>query len=190
MTDDMPAFAANTLIGRYRVVERIGAGAMGVVYKAIDTTLNRPVALKVLRPEVLHEDGRCRLEHEARALASLNDSRIAAIHGLEESAGTSFLVLEYVAGATLADRLHRGRLPLHDALLVTKQIAEALEAAHAAGIVHRDLKPANIKLSDGGQVKVLDFGLAKCRRLVTSFGWPLRCPRPRAQPEQARGDCA
>ena len=159
--DETPALATNALLNHYRIVERIGAGGMGVVYKAIDTTLNRAVALKVLRPELLHDDGRSRLEREARALASLNDPRIAAIHGLEESQGTSFLVLEYVPGQTLADRLHRGRLSIRNALLVMKQIAEALEAAHAAGIVHRDLKPANIKLSDDGHVKVLDFGLAK-----------------------------
>ncbi len=157
----LPALEPNAQLGHYRIVERVGAGGMGVVYKATDTTLDRLVALKVVRPELLQDDSLRRLEREARALASLNHPCVAAIHGLEEAAGTRFLVLEYVPGPTLAERLRRGPLPMREAMLVTKQIAEALEAAHAAGIVHRDLKPANIKVSEGGQVKVLDFGLAK-----------------------------
>lgn len=156
-----PALAPNTQLGHYRIVERVGAGGMGVVYKATDTTLDRLVALKVVRPELLHDESLRRLEREARALASLNHPRVAAIHGLEEAGGVRFLVLEYVPGPTLAERLRRGPLPIREAMLVTKQIAEALEAAHAAGIIHRDLKPANIKVSEDGQVKVLDFGLAK-----------------------------
>jgi serine/threonine-protein kinase len=161
LDDLMPSFAPDTPLGHYRIVEQIGAGGMGVVYKATDTKLHRSVALKVVRPELLQDDGRKRLEREARALASLNHPRVAAIHGLEESGDVSFLVLEYVPGPTLADRLKRGALPVRDAMGIARQMAEALEAAHARGIMHRDLKPANIKITDDGQVKVLDFGLAK-----------------------------
>ena len=115
-SEALPAFAPNTQVGHYRILERIGAGGMGVVYNATDTKLNRSVALKILRPELLQDDGRRRLEREARALASLNHPRVAAIHGLEESAGTSFLVLEYVPGSTLAERLRRGPLSLRDSM--------------------------------------------------------------------------
>jgi serine/threonine protein kinase len=152
----------NSQLSHYRILDCLGAGGMGVVYKATDTTLGRPVALKLLRPEMLEDAGaRARLEREARTLASVNHPGIAAIYGLEEHEGIRFLALEYVPGLTLAERLRRGPLPLREAILVSKQIAEALEIAHAQGIIHRDLKPANIKLSDKGQVKVLDFGLAK-----------------------------
>jgi serine/threonine-protein kinase len=161
LLSDPPGFSANALVGAYRIEERIGAGGMAVVYRATDTKLARNVALKVIRTAVLHDEGLARFEREARVLASLNHPRIAAIHGIEESAGTQFLVLEYVPGPTLADRLRRGRLPIREAMLAGKQIAEAVEAAHTRGIIHRDLKPANIKLADNGQVKVLDFGLAK-----------------------------
>src|SRR5262245_43215799 len=156
-----PEFSLSTLVGAYRIEERIGAGGMGVVYRATDTKLGRSVALKVIRAELLHEEGLARFQREARVLASLNHPRIAAIHGIEESGGTQFLVLEYVPGPTLADRLRSGRLPMREAMLVGSQIAEGVEAAHINGIIHRDLKPANIKLSESGQVKVLDFGLAK-----------------------------
>src|SRR5579864_3659801 len=148
-------FSPDTQVGAYRIEERIGAGGMGVVYRATDTKLGRSVALKVIRAEWLHDEGLARFEREARVLASLNNPRIAAIHGMEESAGTRFLVLEYVPGPTLADRLRRGRLPVREAMLAGKQIAEAVEAAHEKGIIHRDLKPGNIKLSESGQVKVL-----------------------------------
>jgi eukaryotic-like serine/threonine-protein kinase len=154
--------APNSQLGPYRIVERIGAGGMGVVYRGTDTKLGRPVALKIIRSELLaNKESLLRFEREARLLASLNHPGIAAIHGIEESNQIRFLVLEYVPGPTLAERLHRGPLPTREAMLVSKQIAEALEAAHAKGIIHRDLKPANIKVSEDGQVKVLDFGLAK-----------------------------
>ncbi len=143
---------------------------MGEVYKARDTRLDRSVALKVIREELLEQNETLlRFEREARTLAALNHPRIATIYGLEESGGIKFLTLEYVPGPTLADRLRRGPLPIQQVLLIGKQIAEALEAAHAKGIIHRDLKPANIKMSEDGQAKVLDFGLAKSfgRRQVT-----------------------
>jgi len=154
--------SAGARLGPYEIQASLGAGGMGVVYHATDTKLGRPVALKIIRAElVANEEGLRRFEREARVLASLNHPRIAAIHSIEESNGTRFLVLEYVPGPTLAERLRRGPLSLREALQVGKQIAEALGAAHAKGIIHRDLKPANIKVSENGQVKVLDFGLAK-----------------------------
>jgi serine/threonine-protein kinase len=154
--------AAGVVLGHYRIIEHLGAGGMGTVYKAIDTKLGREVALKLLRPEMLDDAASvARFEREARTLATLNHPHIAVIYDLEEYSGVRFLALEYVPGATLADRLRRCALPIAEAMRIAKQIAEALEAAHAKGIIHRDLKPANIKVSESGQVKVLDFGLAK-----------------------------
>jgi serine/threonine-protein kinase len=120
------------------------------------------VAIKILPEAFAHDaDRKARFEREARALASLNHPHIAAIHGLEESNGQNFLVMELAAGETLAKRIARGALPVDEALAIARQIAEALEAAHEKGIMHRDLKPANIKVNADGQVKILDFGLAK-----------------------------
>jgi serine/threonine-protein kinase len=135
---------------------------MGVVYLARDTRLDRRVAIKVL-PEAFATDPErlARFEREARLVASLNHPNIAAIYGLEEAEGRRFLALEYVEGDTLGDRLARGPLALDDALDVCRQVAAALEAAHEGGVVHRDLKPGNIKVTPAGEVKVLDFGLAK-----------------------------
>jgi Tol biopolymer transport system component len=163
------ALAPGTRLGHYEIVSAIGAGGMGEVYRAIDTTLKRTVAIKVL-PDALAADAErlARLQREAEVLASLNHPQIAQIYGLEKgdpSTGsgqaTTALVLEYVDGPTLADRLAEGAIPIDDALPIARQIAEALEAAHEQGIVHRDLKPANVKLRPDGQAKVLDFGLAK-----------------------------
>ena len=124
--------------------------------------LFRSVAIKVLLPEVAGDPDRiARFEREAQILASLNHPQIAAIYGVEQAGDVTALVLEYVDGPTLADRIARGPMPLDEALPIAKQIAEALEAAHEQGIIHRDLKPANIKVRDDGAVKVLDFGLAK-----------------------------
>jgi serine/threonine-protein kinase len=135
---------------------------MGEVYQAKDHKLGRDVAIKVLPEEFANDTDRvARFQREAKLLASLNHPNIAAIHGLEESGGTNFLVLELVEGETLADRLRRGPIPVEESLKLALQIAGALEAAHEKGIIHRDLKPANIKVTPEGKVKVLDFGLAK-----------------------------
>ncbi len=149
-------------LGPYPIEREIGRGGMGVVYLGRDRKLDRPVAIKVL-PDVFARDPErlARFEREARLLASLTHPNIAGIHGIEEADGRRFLVLEYVEGDTLAQRLHRGALPLEETLDVCRQVATALEAAHEAGIVHRDLKPGNVKLTPAGDVKVLDFGLAK-----------------------------
>ena len=156
------AIAPGTRLGVYDVVAEIGAGGMGVVYRARDTTLDLDVALKVL-PEAFTSDPDrlSRFEREARLLASLNHPNIAAIHGIEESDGVRALVLELVEGPTLADLIGQGPMSSDAALPIATQIAEALGAAHEQGVVHRDLKPANIKVKPDGTVKVLDFGLAK-----------------------------
>jgi serine/threonine protein kinase/Flp pilus assembly protein TadD len=152
-------------LGHYQIVEPLGAGGMGEVYRAHDTILKRDVAIKVL-PENLAGDPErlSRLEREAQLLASLNHPGIATIHGLEESVGVRFLVLELVEGETLSERLRRGRLDLELSHEIARQIAEALEAAHQKSVVHRDLKPANVKITPEGRVKILDFGLAKVFR--------------------------
>lgn len=152
-------------LGAYEVQALLGAGGMGEVYQARDERLDRAVALKVLPEEYSGDPERlARLQREARMLAALNHTNIAAIHGLEESGGKLFLVLELAEGQTLAERLKRKRLPLEEALDFARQIADGLEAAHEKGIVHRDLKPANIKITPDGKVKILDFGLAKVFR--------------------------
>ena len=149
-------------ISHYKIIEKLGAGGMGVVYRAEDTNLNRQVALKVL-PEAFSGDPErlARFEREAKLLASLNHPNIAAIHGLEQADVKRFLVLELVEGETLAQRIAKGPLRMDEALEVCRQIAEGLEAAHEKGIIHRDLKPANVKITPEGKIKVLDFGLAK-----------------------------
>ena len=146
----------------YRVVEKLGEGGMGQVWKAVDTSLDRAVALKVL-PDVFAADAEraARFEQEARLLASLSHPGIAALYSVHAHEGTRFLAMELVEGEDLARRLARGPLALEDTLAIAVQIAEALEAAHDRGVIHRDLKPANIVLTPVGKVKVLDFGLAK-----------------------------
>ena len=149
-------------LGAYEIVGLLGAGGMGEVYRAVDTRLDRQVALKIL-PEVVASDPErtARFQREAKVLATLNHPNIATIHGLEQNHSEQFIVMELVEGETLADRIARGPIPIDEALPIAKQIAEALEAAHEQAIVHRDLKPANIKVRPDGTVKVLDFGLAK-----------------------------
>ena len=145
-----------------RSLAPIGAGGMGEVYRAKDTKLGRDVAVKVLPESFAHDAERmARFEREAQVLASLNHPHIATIHGLEESNGVRALVMELVEGPTLAERIGGRAMPLEEALPIAKQIAEGLEYAHERGIVHRDLKPANVKLTADGNVKILDFGLAK-----------------------------
>ena len=153
-------------VGAYRIVSLLGRGGMGEVYRARDSKLNREVAIKILPPPFMDDpDRRARLIREARLLATLNHPHIGAIYGVEETEGLTALALELVEGPTLAQRLQQGPLPVARALMVARQIADALDAAHAKGIVHRDLKPANIVLQGGATetvfAKVLDFGIAK-----------------------------
>ncbi|HEY7191072.1 MAG TPA: protein kinase [Vicinamibacterales bacterium] len=156
------ALSPGTRLGPYEVTARIGAGGMGEVYQATDTNLGRQVAIKILHDAFANDPDRlARFEREAKTLASLNHLNIATIHGLEKSGALQALVMEFVDGATLADRIAQGPLSVDEALPIARQIVEALEAAHDLGIIHRDLKPANIKVRADGTVKVLDFGLAK-----------------------------
>ena len=164
--------APGTRLGPYEVLNAIGAGGMGEVYRARDSRLNRDVALKVL-PALFADDPErlARFTREAQTLASLSHRGIAAIYGIEGVGSVPptgetqppirALVMELVAGDDLSVRISRGPIPIADALAIAHQIADALEAAHDQGIIHRDLKPANVKVTDDGIVKVLDFGLAK-----------------------------
>jgi len=149
-------------LAHYKIIEKIGAGGMGEVYRASDSRLGRDVALKIL-PEAFVKDPErmARFQREAQVLAKLNHANIAAIYGLEKDGDTWGLALELVEGPTLADRILSGPVRVSEALTIARQIAEAIESAHESGIVHRDLKPANVKLTLQGNVKVLDFGLAK-----------------------------
>jgi serine/threonine-protein kinase len=196
---DMPA-----KIGPYDITREIGRGGMGVVYLARDERLDRDVAIKALPDELAADPGRlARFESEGKALAQLSHPNVAGIHGVEESDGRQFLILEYVQGDTLGDRLEAGPIPVEEALELAMGIASGLEAAHDVGVIHRDLKPDNIKITPEGSVKVLDFGLAK-RSETSSSANPADSPTVTTQrsptipgailgtaaymsPEQARG---
>src|ERR1700756_3603283 len=155
---------AGTKLGPHEILAAAGTGGMGEVYRARDTRLDRIVAIKVLpahladRPEL-----RERFEREARAVAGLNHPHICVLHDIGHQDGTDFLVMEYLEGETLAERLKKGRLPLEQVLQYAIEIADALDRAHRKGITHRDLKPGNIMLTKSG-TKLLDFGLAKLRQ--------------------------
>src|SRR5262245_48619722 len=167
------ALEPGTKLGSYEVLASVGAGAMGEVYRAVDRSLGREVALKVLPAELAADPERlARFDREAKVLASLNHPNIATIHGIVDDHGRRALVMELVPGEDLAARLERGSIPLDDAIPIARQIAEALEAAHESGVIHRDLKPANVKITPEGQVKVLDFGLAKAVERTTSATSP------------------
>ncbi|HXN22436.1 MAG TPA: protein kinase [Candidatus Dormibacteraeota bacterium] len=155
-------------LGHYRITEKLGAGGMGVVYRARDERLERDVALKVLPAGALRDDAaRRQFRKEALVLAKLNHPNIETVYEFDTEDGIDFLVMEYVPGKTLADRLSSGALPEKEVIALGMQIAAALEDAHERGIVHRDLKPANIAMTAKGHVKVLDFGLAKLLRPVS-----------------------
>jgi serine/threonine protein kinase/Tol biopolymer transport system component len=166
-----PMVTAGTTFLHYRLIEKLGEGGMGAVWKATDSTLGRDVAIKILPAEFASDPERlARFEREAKVLASLNHSNIAAIYGFHEASGIRFLAMELVPGEDLAERLKKGSVPFSEAMEIAGQIAEALEAAHDQGIVHRDLKPANVRLTPDGKVKVLDFGLAKAYETATISG--------------------
>ena len=154
--------ATGSQLGSYQVTGLLGAGGMGEVYRARDLKLGREVAIKVLPIEFARDPDRiARFHREAQAIAALNHSNIAGIHGLEESGDSKFLVLELVEGETVEERIRRSPIQIEETLNIAHQICEALEAAHEKGLIHRDLKPANIKITPDGKVKILDFGLAK-----------------------------
>jgi serine/threonine protein kinase len=158
------ALAPHVRLGPYEILSPLGAGGMGEVYKANDTRLNRVVAIKVMRGHMGADPQlRERFDREAKAISSLNHPHICALYDVGSQDGIDFLVMEYLDGETLSDRMARDPLSVAESLQIARQIAEALEAAHETGIVHRDLKPANVTITHGDHVKVLDFGLARMR---------------------------
>ena len=175
--------------GKYRIIEKIGAGGMGVVYKAQDTKLDRPVALKFLPSELTRDPAsKERFVREAKAAAALNHPNITVVHEIGEDEGQTFMAMEFIEGQTLRDRIAQGPLAANEAADIASQVAEGLKEAHDRGIIHRDIKPANIMLTKKGQAKIMDFGLAK-------FAWGADLTKPAMimgtvaymSPEQARG---
>ncbi len=162
LVENQPPYLPGQQVGSYTILSLLGAGGMGVVYRARDPRLGRDVAIKVL-PEAFARDAEriARFQREAKVLASLTHPNIATIHGFEDTGGTCALVMELAEGPTLADRIKSGPIPVMEALPIAKQVADALECAHERGIVHRDLKPANVKVASNDTAKILDFGLAK-----------------------------
>src|SRR5580765_765016 len=170
------AIGAGTRFGPYEIQSPLGAGGMGEVYKARDTRLDRTVPIKIL-PDTLSGDPqfRDRFEREARTISQLDHAHICALYDVGEERGTSFLVMQYLEGETLAARLEHGAVPVSEALEIAIQIAGALDKAHRAGIIHRDLKPGNVMLGKSG-AKLLVFGLAKTNVAATATGGLSRLP--------------
>jgi len=161
-TRSFKVLAPGTFISHYRIIEKAGEGGMGVVYKALDTRLNRTVALKFLPPRLLcHDEAKARFEHEAKAASALNHPNIATIHEIDEAEGHCFISMEYLEGGSLKERLKDRELSIKGILDLALQIGEGLSAAHESGAVHRDIKPDNIMLTKRGLAKIMDFGLAK-----------------------------
>ncbi|MBA3641236.1 MAG: serine/threonine protein kinase, partial [Acidobacteria bacterium] len=157
----MDSLAAGARLGPYRILDKVGEGGMGEVYRARDTRLEREVAIKILPPQLAQDaDRRARFEREARAVAALSHPNILAIHDVGEDGGTTYAVTELLEGGTVRQRIAAGAVTPRKAVEIGVQIANGLAAAHARGIVHRDLKPENIFLTRDGRVKILDFGLA------------------------------
>ena len=158
-------------LGPYEIIAKLGEGGMGEVYRARDTRLNRIVAVKAMHESFAgHPERVARFEREAQLLASMNHPNIAAIHGVEESQGATFLVLEFVDGHSLSELLKAGAMPVPEAMALARQLGDALAAAHERGIIHRDLKPANVMVTAEGKIKVLDFGLGKSLEAEGSSG--------------------
>src|SRR5580698_2423452 len=158
---------AGSQLGPYSIEAQIGAGGMGEVYRARDTRLNRPVAIKILPTRLADSaESRDRFEREARMIASLNHPHICTLHDVGHHGGMDYLVMEFLEGETLASRLSKGPLPLQRTLLYAIQIADALDKAHRKGMTHRDLKPGNIMITKSG-AKLLDFGLAKLKQAAS-----------------------
>jgi serine/threonine protein kinase len=183
-----------TMIGQtislYTIVAKLGEGGMGVVYKARDTKLDRPVALKFLSDRVMSsQECKARFVHEAKSAAALSHPNICAVHAIDEEEGCSFIAMEYVEGQTLKDRIASGSLTPDEAVAIALQVADGLREAHEKGIIHRDIKPANIMITPRGQAKIMDFGVAKSGRVadLTQVGATLGTVTYMS-PEQARGE--
>lgn len=186
-------------LAQYRILEKVGAGGMGVVYRAHDEELERDVAIKVLPAGSLEDAAaRKRFKQEALVLARINHPNIATLYGAGAENGVDFLVMEFIAGASLSDRILTGSLPIPEVIVLASQIAEGLVAAHLRGIIHRDLKPGNIRLTPEGRIKILDFGLAQRSPRASSSGATITVSQvqeasgtiPYMSPEQLRGQVA
>ncbi|MCK4546378.1 MAG: protein kinase [Candidatus Eisenbacteria sp.] len=178
------------VISHYRILEKLGEGGMGVVYKAQDTKLKRTVALKFLTPQAVGtDDDKTRFIHEAQAAAALNHPNICTVHEIDEAEGRIFIAIEYIEGQSLKEKIEAGPLKINEAADIGMQIAQGLQEAHEKGIVHRDIKPANIMITPRGQAKIMDFGLAKSRgqTALTKADTTLGTYAYMA-PEQARGE--
>jgi serine/threonine protein kinase len=178
------------IAGKYKIIEKIGEGGMGIVYKTEDTKLKRNVALKFLPSELTRDKkAKARFIQEAQAAAALNHPNICIIHEVDESDDQTFIAMEFIEGQTLKDKIEAGPLAVDEAIDIASQVAEGLGEAHKKGIVHRDIKPANIMLTGKGRAKIMDFGLAKL-----SWGADLTKPSmimgtvAYMSPEQARGE--
>jgi eukaryotic-like serine/threonine-protein kinase len=180
------ALPEGTRLGPYEIIALLGAGGMGEVYRARDPRLGRNVAIKILPAAFSADSERLwRFEREARAVASLNHPYICTVHDIGEHEGHRYLVMELMEGQTLSSRLESGPLPMALLLDLAIQIAEALDAAHAAGVIHRDLKPANIFVTKRGEAKLLDFGLAKVSDDTGSAVGQSDATQPQPDPDSA-----
>jgi tetratricopeptide (TPR) repeat protein/predicted Ser/Thr protein kinase len=188
-TQPLKILSPGTVISHYKIIEKLGAGGMGVVYKAMDTRLERTVALKFLPPDLLCDaEAKERFEHEAKAASALSHPNITTIYEIDEADGRCFIAMEYVDGKSVKDSLEEKEASLSDILEMATQIAEGLNAAHTREVVHRDIKPANIMLTSSGTVKIMDFGLAKLKGAtkLTKTGTTMGT-LPYMSPEQAGG---
>src|SRR2546422_427353 len=174
-------------LGHYRIEAKLGEGGMGIVYRALDTRLQRLAAIKVLAEGVVSPERRKRFVQEARAASALNHPNIVHIYDIDQIDGMDFIAMEYVAGQTLAEKINRKGLTLAETLKYATQTADALAKAHGAGIVHRDLKPANIMIGEDGRVKLLDFGLAKLVEPEAGEEFAATRTQPAEQPHTEEG---
>jgi serine/threonine protein kinase len=182
-------FSPGTVISHYRIIEKIGAGGMGVVYKAEDTRLKRTVALKCLPPRLICDaEAKERFEHEARAASALNHANITTIYEIDEVEGQCFIAMEYIEGKSIREIATEKSLSLPEILDISIQMAGGLNAAHERGVIHRDVKSANIMVTTKGRVKIMDFGLAKLRGVtrLTKTGTTLGTLQYMS-PEQVQG---